>query len=49
MYNPQVPPAYFTPQAPYLHTPPVNPFIPPMMTPYNFALPYFDRYRPLAF
>jgi hypothetical protein len=49
MYNPQVPPAYFTPQAPYLHTPPVAPFMPPMMTPYNFTLPYFDRYRPLAF
>jgi hypothetical protein len=28
--------------------PPTLPFVPPMMTPYNFTHPYFQGYRPFG-
>jgi hypothetical protein len=58
MFAPPLPPAYLTPPItpqmfgpqvpPYLHTPTPTPFVNPFMGPYNYTLPYFDRYRPLG-
>jgi hypothetical protein len=49
LFAPQVPPNYFTPPVtPYMQTPHLAPFINPMMTPFNFAHPYFQGYRPFG-
>jgi len=49
MYAPPIPQTYFTPPVtPFMHTPPTTPFVNPMMTPYNYTLPYFQGYRPFG-
>jgi hypothetical protein len=48
-FTPQLPPTYFTPPVtPFMHTPPTTPFINPMLTPYNYTLPYMQGYRPFG-
>jgi hypothetical protein len=51
-YTPQVPSTYFTPQMnPFLQLPIhrlMDPMINPMLTPYNYNLPYFQGYRPFG-
>jgi hypothetical protein len=51
-FTPQIPQTYFTPPVtPFMHNPIhrlMDPLINPMLTPFNYNLPYFQGYRPFG-